>query len=106
VVLLGGGRRREVCCRLGHCCLSKQYSGLGIPNLLLMGFALRLRWLWLARVDVDKTWLGYSFRVDKASQEFFDTSITMQVGDGSHAVFWMDCWLNGCSIRQLALNLR
>jgi hypothetical protein len=36
-----------------------QYGGLGIPNLQLMGFALRLRWLWLDRVDSDKTWSGY-----------------------------------------------
>jgi hypothetical protein len=33
----------------------KQFSGLGIPNLQLIGFALRLCWLWLARVYMDKT---------------------------------------------------
>jgi hypothetical protein len=27
------------------------------------------------------------------------------VRDGSHTLFWKDHWLNGCSIRQLALNL-
>jgi hypothetical protein len=36
-----------------------QYGGLGIPNLQLMGFVLRLRWLWLDRVDSNKTRSGY-----------------------------------------------
>jgi hypothetical protein len=34
-----------------------QYGGLGIPNLQLMGFVLRLRWLWL-----DKSWSRYFFQ--------------------------------------------
>jgi hypothetical protein len=52
-----------------------------------MGFALRLCWLWLGRVDSDKTWLRYSFRADDmSSQEFFDASVTIQVGDSSRAV--------------------
>jgi hypothetical protein len=79
-----------------------QHGGLGIPNLQLMGFALRLRWLWLDRVDSDKTWSGYFFRADRSAQAFFEASVTMQVDDGSRALFWSDRWLNGCSILQLA----
>jgi hypothetical protein len=82
-----------------------QYSGLGIPNLQLMGFALRLRLLWLDMVDSDKTWLGYFFRADQSAQALFYASVTMQVGDGSHVLFWMDHSLNGCSIFQLAPDL-
>jgi hypothetical protein len=55
----------------------KQYNGHGNPNLQLMSFALRLRWLWLARVDSNKTWPGYNFWVDKSSQAFFDASVAM-----------------------------
>jgi hypothetical protein len=83
----------------------KQYDGFGIQNLQLMGFALCFRWLWLARVDFNKTWSEYNFWVDKSLQDFFDASVTMQVGDGSCALCWMDRWLNGCSIHQLALDL-
>jgi hypothetical protein len=82
-----------------------QYGDLGIPNLQLMGFVLRLRWLWLDRVDSDKTWSGYFFRADLSAQAFFDASVTVQVGDGSRALFWMDRWLNGCSILRLAPKL-
>jgi hypothetical protein len=82
-----------------------QYGGLGIPNLQLMGFALRLRWLWLDRVDSDKTWSGYFFGADRSAQAFFEASVTVQVGDGSRALLWSDRWLNGCSILQLAPDL-
>jgi hypothetical protein len=82
-----------------------QYGGLGIPNLPLMGFALRLRWLWLDRVDSDKTWSGYFSRADRSAQAFFEASVTVQVGDSSWALFWSDHWLNGCSILQLAPDL-
>jgi hypothetical protein len=82
-----------------------QYGGLGIPNLHLMGFALRLRWLWLDRVDSDKTWSRYFFSVDWSAQAFFDASVTVQVGDDSRVLFWSNRWLNGCSILQLAPDL-
>jgi hypothetical protein len=36
---------------------------------------------------------------------FFDALITMQVGDDSRSLFWMDRWLNDCSILQLAPDL-
>jgi hypothetical protein len=49
----------------------KWYDGLGLPNLQLMDFALRLHWLWLARVDMDKTWSGYNFLVDKLAHDRF-----------------------------------
>jgi hypothetical protein len=70
-----------------------------------MGFVLCLRWLWLNRVDSDKTWSGYFFRAGRSAQAFFDASVTMKVGDGSRALFWLDRWLNGCSILQLAPDL-
>jgi hypothetical protein len=32
-------------------CCPKELGGLGIPNLQLMGMALRIHWLWFARTD-------------------------------------------------------
>jgi hypothetical protein len=32
-------------------CMSKEFGGLGIPNLPKMNLALRTRWLWLSRVE-------------------------------------------------------
>jgi hypothetical protein len=47
----------------GGCCLvawvnvtcPTHFGGLGLPYLRTFGMALRLRWLWLARTDPDKT---------------------------------------------------
>jgi hypothetical protein len=61
--------------------------------------------LLLARVNSDQIWSGYFFRADRPSQDFFDASVIVLVGDGSRALFWMDRWLNGCSILQLAPDL-
>jgi hypothetical protein len=41
-------------------CALRQYGDLGIPNLGLMGIALRSRWAWLWRVSSDKSWQGLS----------------------------------------------
>jgi hypothetical protein len=49
--------------------------------------------------------VGVFFRADRSSQAFFEASVTVQVGDGSRALFWSDRWLNGCSILQLAPDL-
>lgn len=39
----------------------KEFGGLGIPKLGLMGIALRMRWFWLARTDPNKTWTVFKF---------------------------------------------
>jgi hypothetical protein len=42
-------------------CCPKESGGIGIPNLQLMGMALRMRWLWFARTDPQRTGLVSSF---------------------------------------------
>jgi hypothetical protein len=44
-----------------------RFGGLGLPNLRTFGMALRLRWLWLARTDPDKTWALFHFRTDRSA---------------------------------------
>jgi hypothetical protein len=102
-VVVGGG---ECAVAWVNAVCPTQYGGLGIPNLKLMGFALHLCCLWLDRVDSAKIWSGYFFRAGRSGYFFStDASVTVQVGDVSRALFWMDHWLNGCSILQLAPDL-
>jgi hypothetical protein len=75
-----------------------RFGGLGLPDLRTFGMALRLQWLWLACTDPDKTWVTFWFPTDRAAQAFFDDSVSVEVGDGSRAMFWEDSWLAGCSI--------
>uniref|UniRef100_K3Y1D4 Reverse transcriptase zinc-binding domain-containing protein n=1 Tax=Setaria italica TaxID=4555 RepID=K3Y1D4_SETIT len=76
-----------------------------IPNLRLMGLALQMRWLWLTHTDGDKTWSGFTYKEKTTAKAFFNASMTVQVGDGTSALSWMDRWINGYSIKTLALDL-
>jgi len=74
-------------------CMPKELGGLGIPNLRLMNIALRARWLWLKRVEVDRPWHGLDIRVPELSRRLFDAATTSVIGDGAATFFWTDKWL-------------
>uniref|UniRef100_K3YDR9 Reverse transcriptase zinc-binding domain-containing protein n=1 Tax=Setaria italica TaxID=4555 RepID=K3YDR9_SETIT len=70
-----------------------------------MGLALWMRWLWLSRMDGDKTWSSFTFKEKTTAKVFFEASVMVQVGDGATTLFWMDRWINGCFIKMLAPHL-
>jgi hypothetical protein len=50
--------------------------------------------------------LGTSmFKVDEVSMAFFRASTIISLGDGNTIRFWMDSWLHGRMITEVALNL-
>jgi hypothetical protein len=83
-------------------CCPKELGGLGIPNLQLMGMALRMRWLWFTRMDPQRTWSGFKFGNETQEKSFFAASISVTVGDGRKAMFWSHTWIRGSSIRSVA----
>jgi hypothetical protein len=86
-------------------CCPKELGGLDIPNLQLMGMALRMRWLWFARTNPQRTWSGFKFGNEAQTERFFEASISVAVGDGKRALFWSDNWIQGASIRSNSPNL-
>ncbi|WVZ93818.1 LOW QUALITY PROTEIN: hypothetical protein U9M48_039773 [Paspalum notatum var. saurae] len=82
-----------------------QYGGLGILNLELMGWALRIRGLWLQKTVSDRPWQGLPVHVPRAAQALFDAAIQINIGDGEDVLFWTDRWLQGNSVAELAPNL-
>ncbi|TVU30511.1 hypothetical protein EJB05_22139, partial [Eragrostis curvula] len=78
---------------------------LGLPDLKLPGWALRLRRNWLARVEPDKSWAGFTVTTDPVAQALFDASITVAIEDGKSALFLRDRWLDGQSLSTIAPNL-
>jgi hypothetical protein len=82
-----------------------QLGGLGVPDLRVMGRALRLRWLWLQRVDQENPWVALSLREDAVTTTFFHTWTCCVVGDDCSTRFWLDPWLDGYSIVEWALDL-
>jgi hypothetical protein len=55
-----------------------------------------MSWLWLARVDPDKTWAGFKFHHNHHTTTFFNASVSVMVEKGGKALFWSHHWLNGC----------
>uniref|UniRef100_A0A453RW37 Reverse transcriptase domain-containing protein n=1 Tax=Aegilops tauschii subsp. strangulata TaxID=200361 RepID=A0A453RW37_AEGTS len=93
----------------GHChvnwsrvCRPVVYGGLGVRDLERAGLALRLRWLWFARVDPDRAWQGLDLQFSHEERALFFASTTMIIGNGSTALFWEDRWIGGQSVGEIA----
>ena len=90
----------------GGCCLVAwekvaqpiNLGGLGILNLHVMGWALQIRWLWLAKTDSSRAWTCLEIPAQPQVKAMFSISVKSQVGNGRNTLFWTDNWLQGRSI--------
>jgi hypothetical protein len=78
-------------------------------HLRLFGFALRLRWEWLKRVEPDKGWARLPAKQEDvvtamfiAVTAMFMASCSVPLGDGKSASFWTNKWLPVRSLRSFA----
>jgi len=95
--------------RGGHCsvawewfCRPLDLGGLGIHNLVILGWALRMRWLWLSKTEPYRPWAALGLQVHRNVQDMFAISVVAVVGDGLSMLFWTDRWIHGRSVRDLA----
>ncbi|KAG2589482.1 hypothetical protein PVAP13_5NG362481 [Panicum virgatum] len=93
----------------GHCvlgwpkvCRPPDLGGLGIPDLQIQGYALRMRWLWAKRTDPNRPWSALHDRAESIVLDMFNASISIQIGNGQRSYFWTDRWIQGRSIKDLA----
>ena len=96
----------------GHCliawskvCRPHELGGLGISDLKSLGWALRVRWLWLQKTEPDRPWSTLPFRAHNCVQALFSMAVETVVGDGTTTLFWKDRWLHGMRIEDLAPRL-
>jgi hypothetical protein len=80
-------------------------GGLGIVDIKLFGMALRLRWLWLQRIDPSCLWSLLPIHEDNVAKAFFCSSTIVVLGNGNKINFWQDPWLDCCSISKLVPDL-
>jgi hypothetical protein len=80
----------------------KELGGLGISDLKILNWALRLRWLWLSKIEPNKPWAYFPMQVNVRLHAFFSMAVTSEVGDGTNTLFWKDKWLSSQSISDLA----
>ncbi|WVZ97773.1 hypothetical protein U9M48_043286 [Paspalum notatum var. saurae] len=95
-----------------HCLLAwdkvqrpKELGGLGISNLQKLGWALRLRWLWLQKIDPNRPWSLFPIKLHDCVHTFFSMAVETIIGDGGQTLFWMDRWLHGQKLEDLTPNL-
>lgn len=98
--------------RGGHClvawdivCRPYELGGLGLPNLKYLGWALRMRWLWLRRTEPQRPWTQLDIQVPDQLRAFFSIAVNVEVGNGAQTMFWTDRWIHGQSIADLAPRL-
>lgn len=70
-------------------------GGLGILDLEILGWALRMRWLWLKKIQPDQPWAALDLQVHSNSMSMFCISAYSVLGDDSRKLFWCDKWFQG-----------
>jgi hypothetical protein len=73
-----------------------------VLDLATLGYALWLRWKWLARTGLERLWVALPHKNDPIVHAMFEASTSVQVGNGCRVLFWRDRWLDGASIDLLA----
>lgn len=86
-------------------CSPKECAGLGVTDLTILGYALRLRWEWKRRTQPDAVWEGLPSRPERRVEQMFRASVTVAVGDGASALFWTDSWRPDGPISSSSPNL-
>lgn len=86
-------------------CSPKDIGRLGLLDLRLLGFALRLRWEWLRQTQPDTAWALLPPNTEHTIDAMFKASVTFLVGDGAKIRFWTDAWLLDGAICSFAPSL-
>ncbi|WVZ93865.1 LOW QUALITY PROTEIN: hypothetical protein U9M48_039818 [Paspalum notatum var. saurae] len=89
----------------GNCIRPFLYGGLGVHDLERMGWALRIRWLWFMKTDTSRPWAGLHVQIPSQAKALFDMAIKVNVGNGENTKFWIDRWLHGKRVADMAPNL-
>ena len=64
-----------------------EYGGLGIHNLELLGLALRIRWLWAQKTNVERPWSGLPITVPHKARALFNVAIDAIIRNGEEILF-------------------
>jgi hypothetical protein len=85
--------------------VTNPFGRFGISSLKELCWALRMRWLWLHKIDPGRPWANLTMQVPKKARSFFSTVLVSEVGNGARTLSWTDKWLLGQNVSNLAPRL-
>jgi hypothetical protein len=94
-------------CKVAWTCVTRpsDLGGLGMLDLNTLGYALRLQWELLARVDPSQSWTALAAKPEHVVRTMFEATTSVQIGDGRQILFWQEKWLDDISIGGLVPEL-
>ena len=78
---------------------------MGILSLEELGWALKMRWLWLAKTEPSKPWAFLPIHLSEKVRYFFSAVMYTEIGDGASTLLWQDRWILGKRIEDFAPRL-
>jgi hypothetical protein len=95
----------------GHCMVAWEkvrrhlhLGGMGISSLPKLCWALRMRWLWLKKIYFSRPWVDLPIQVPSNARSF-SAVLVLVVGNGANTLFWVDKWINGKKVADIAPRL-
>lgn len=85
--------------------MSLELGGLGVFSLKELGWALRVRWLWVAKTDPSRPWANLPLQISNKVKAMFHTAVISDLGSGISIKFWRDKWIHGQCIGEFAPRL-
>ena len=77
----------------------KELGGLSIHDLQKLGWALRVRWLWLQMTEPPRPWSEFQVQICDIVKKLVSVAVISQVGKHNDTLFWADNWLHGRSVK-------
>jgi hypothetical protein len=68
-------------------CRPLDLGGLGISILTTLGWALKVRWLWLQKTQPQRPWSSLPIQIPERTRAFFSVAMASEVGNGAHTLF-------------------
>ena len=74
-------------------------------DLEILSKAFRTRWAWNLRANEKRPWCDLAEPEDEHIRALFNTTTKVALGNGERTMFWLDKWINGKTIQDIAPNV-